>query len=103
MSVENIGDVKYQVNLAGAGTTASPFVFAWECRGPSGWVWRRTGSSSADARTRNAGWRDSEGAIPSASRDCQTAQTPERAIRGTTEREARYETATRMILVAVSR
>jgi len=26
LSVENIGDVKYQVNLAGAGTTASPFV-----------------------------------------------------------------------------
>jgi len=26
LSVENIGDVKYQVNLSGAGTTASPFV-----------------------------------------------------------------------------
>jgi len=26
LSVENVGDVKYQVNLAGAGTTASPFI-----------------------------------------------------------------------------
>jgi iron complex outermembrane receptor protein len=26
VSVENIGDVKYQVNLSGAGTTASPFI-----------------------------------------------------------------------------
>ena len=26
LSVENIGDVKYQINLSGAGTTASPFV-----------------------------------------------------------------------------
>ena len=28
VSVENIGDVKYQVNIAGAGTAANPFVYS---------------------------------------------------------------------------
>ena len=28
VSVENIGDVQYQVNIAGSGTTASPFVYS---------------------------------------------------------------------------
>jgi outer membrane receptor protein involved in Fe transport len=28
VSVENIGDVKYQVNISGSGTAASPFVYS---------------------------------------------------------------------------
>ena len=28
VSVENIGDVKYQVNIAGAGTATNPFVYS---------------------------------------------------------------------------